>query len=66
MKQEQNKKTALGFFLQKESKKLKNYVYTFFNDGFFSVDADDIIQDVALNIYNKLDFDKPGHTQVCT
>ncbi len=59
MNDQEKRQSELGRFLQEESKRLKNYVYSFFTGGFFSVDAEDIIQDVALNIYSKLEFDTP-------
>ncbi|MBI9069717.1 MAG: sigma-70 family RNA polymerase sigma factor [Salinivirgaceae bacterium] len=59
MNNQEKRQTVLSRFLQEQSKKLKNYVNSFFTGGFFAVDAEDIIQDVALNIFTKLDFDAP-------
>ena len=50
---------AFRQFLSREYKRLVNYVYTYLSDKFFSVSAEDIVQDVALNVYSKLDINAP-------
>jgi len=54
----ENKKTLEQFFAR-EYNKLINYVHIYLSDKYFNVDAEDIIQDVALNIYSKLDINAP-------
>ncbi len=59
MKQEKNIRGALRDFFTKEYNKLINYVRGYLNELGYSVDAEDIIQDVALNIYSKADINAP-------
>jgi len=58
-----NRKTeninSLKRFLGKEYKKLVNYARNYFGNRFFGIGAEDIVQDVALNIFNKLDLETP-------
>jgi len=58
MTSEENKRSLKEFF-SKEYNKLVNYVRYYFDEKFFTADAEDIIQDVALNIYSKIDINKP-------
>jgi RNA polymerase sigma factor (sigma-70 family) len=59
MKQEKNIRAAVRDFFIKEYNKLVNYVHGYLNELSYSVDAEDIIQDVALNIYSKADINAP-------
>jgi RNA polymerase sigma factor (sigma-70 family) len=59
MKQEKNIRAAIRDFFIKEYNKLVNYVYGYLNELSYSVDAEDIIQDVALNIYSRADINAP-------
>lgn len=58
MTAEENIKTFKEF-LSQEYNKLVNYVRGYFDEGFFNADAEDIVQDVALNIYSRIDINKP-------
>ncbi|MFH2096005.1 MAG: RNA polymerase sigma factor [Bacteroidota bacterium] len=53
-----NDKETIGLFFQSERGKLRNYVRKFIRES-SDRDADDVIQDVALNIFNKVDFSTP-------
>ena len=59
MKQEKNIRLAVKNFFSKEYNKLINYVHSYFHELSYSMDAEDIIQDVALNIYSKADINAP-------
>ena len=59
MKEEKNIRAAIRDFFKKEYNKLVNYVHGYLNELSYSVDAEDIIQDVALNIYSKADINAP-------
>lgn len=59
MKQEKNIRIALKNFFSKEYNKLINYVHSYLHELSYSMDAEDIIQDVALNIYSKADINAP-------
>lgn len=55
MKEQEKKQIVFSEFLKNEYGKLRNYIKSLFNGGFFEVEPEDIIQDVALNVYSKLD-----------
>ena len=59
METENRNHSALWNFISEENNKLINYIRKHFSESFFEADAHDIIQDVALNIYNKLDINTP-------
>ncbi len=59
MKEDKNIRAAIRDFFKKEYNKLINYVHGYLNELSYSVDAEDIIQDVALNIYSKADINAP-------
>jgi len=59
MKQEKNIRYAIKNFFSAEYHKLINYVHSYLNYVSYSVDAEDIIQDVALNIYTKASINEP-------
>ncbi len=46
-------------FFAKEYNKLVNYIYKYIDTRTYGIEPEDIIQDVALNIFDKLDFDSP-------
>ncbi|MBT3207463.1 MAG: RNA polymerase sigma factor [Bacteroidetes bacterium] len=52
-------KNSFRNFLNSEYYKLINYVNSRFSNNYFSADAEDIVQDVAINIYSKLDINAP-------
>ncbi|OFX83370.1 MAG: hypothetical protein A2W99_11820 [Bacteroidetes bacterium GWF2_33_16] len=56
MKAENTNNNFLRFF-STEYKNLIGYVKKYLNERYYNVSAEDIIQDVALNIFNKVDFD---------
>jgi RNA polymerase sigma-70 factor (ECF subfamily) len=56
MKAENTNNKFLLFF-STEYKNLIGYVKKYLNERYYNVSAEDIIQDVALNIFNKVDFD---------
>lgn len=51
-------KSTLQNFISKEYNKLTNYVKKYFDER-YEGNADDIIQDVALNVFTKINLDKP-------
>jgi len=53
------KRNLLKDFLAKEYNRLIAYINQYFQNEFYQADAEDIIQDVALNIYSKLDLNAP-------
>ena len=55
----EKQKNTLKTFLSREYNKLVNYAKMYFTERFFETDVEDIIQEVALNIYAKLEFDTP-------
>ncbi len=59
MKKEKNIKTALKKFFTDEYNKLISYVHGYISEVYYGIDAEDIIQDVALNIYSKVDINAP-------
>ena len=59
MKQEKNIRLAVKNFFSNEYNKLINYVHSYLYELSYSLDAEDIIQDVALNIYSKADINAP-------
>ncbi len=54
---QKTKSEAAGFFT-KEYSKLKNYIRSYISDQ-PDWDAEDIIQDVALNLFSRVDFETP-------
>lgn len=52
-------RNRLKDFVESEYHKLVAYVRQSFNQRFFMVEPEDIVQDVALNIYNKFDPNTP-------
>jgi RNA polymerase sigma-70 factor (ECF subfamily) len=59
MKEVKNIRIAIRNFFVQEYSKLINYVQNYITDISHSIDAEDIIQDVALNIYSKADINAP-------
>ena len=54
---QKTKTEATGFF-REEYLKLKNYIRSYMSDK-SDYDAEDIIQDVALNFFSRVDFETP-------
>jgi len=46
-------------FFAKEYNKLVNYIQQYIDTRIYGIEPEDIIQDVALNIFDKLDFNNP-------
>jgi RNA polymerase sigma factor (sigma-70 family) len=59
MKEGKNIKAAIKEFFTAEYNKLVNYVRGYLDYISYSVDAEDIIQDVALNIYSRVHISEP-------
>ncbi len=59
MKEEKKIKAALKQFFTNEYIKLINYVHSYLSGIYYGVDAEDIIQDVALNIFSRADINAP-------
>lgn len=59
MKEEKNIKAGLKNFFTNEYNKLVSYVQRYISEVYYGIDAEDIIQDVALNIYSKADINTP-------
>lgn len=53
----ENQNTSLSQFIATEYKNLVKYVKKYLNEKYYNVTAEDIVQDVALNLFTKLDFD---------
>lgn len=53
----ENQSVGLGQFITTEYKNLVKYVKKYLNEKYYNVTAEDIVQDVALNLFTKLDFD---------
>ncbi|MFP4023842.1 MAG: RNA polymerase sigma factor [Thiohalospira sp.] len=54
----ENKHKSVLSFISSEYRQMINYVKKYFNEKYYNISAEDIIQDVALNIFSKLDFDE--------
>ncbi len=59
MKEGKNIRAAIKEFFTAEYNKLVNYVHGYLDYISYSVDAEDIIQDVALNIYSRVSISEP-------
>ena len=46
-------------FFAEEYSKLVNYIHKYVDTRTYGIDPDDIIQDIALNFFDKLDFNNP-------
>ncbi len=53
-----NRKRVRDFFA-KEYNKLVNYIYKYVDTRTYNIDPEDIVQDIALNIFEKIDFNIP-------
>lgn len=49
---------GLRLFISSEYRNLVSYVRRYFNERYYDVSAEDIVQDVAVNLFSKLDFDE--------
>ena len=52
-----DKNKKIGSFISIEYRSLIAYVKKYLNERYYNITAEDLIQDVALNIYSKVDFD---------
>lgn len=59
MEQEQYTQSAIRAFFTTEYQRLVNFVRGYFNERMYGIEAEDIIQDVALNIYTKASVNAP-------
>ena len=57
MKVEKENK-GLKSFISSEYRNLVSFVRKYFNERYYDVTAEDIVQDVAANLFSKLDFDE--------
>lgn len=48
---------GLKSFISSEYRNLVSYVRRYFNENYYDISAEDIVQDVAVNVFSKLDFD---------
>ncbi len=48
---------GLKLFISSEYRSLVSYVRRYFNEKYYNVSAEDIVQDVAVNLFSKLDID---------
>lgn len=48
---------GLKSFISSEYRNLVLYVRRYFNENYYDISAEDIVQDVAVNVFSKLDFD---------
>jgi len=53
-----HKHTRVLSFMLSEYRQMISYVKKYLNEKYYNISAEDIIQDVALNIFSKLDFDE--------
>ena len=56
MKEEKEHK-GLRLFISSEYRNLVSYARRYFNEKYYDVSAEDIVQDVAVNLFSKLDID---------
>jgi RNA polymerase sigma-70 factor (ECF subfamily) len=56
MKEEKAHK-GLKLFVSSEYRSLVSYVRKYFNEKYYNISAEDIVQDVAVNLFSKLDID---------
>ena len=59
MKPENSQDHPLVLFLKKENRKLIGYINNYLDDRLYGIEAEDILQDVALNLYSKADISVP-------
>jgi RNA polymerase sigma factor (sigma-70 family) len=55
MNPENNQNHPLVLFLKKENRKLIGYINNYLDDRLYGIEAEDILQEVALNLYSKAD-----------
>jgi RNA polymerase sigma-70 factor (ECF subfamily) len=53
-----NEHRNLRLFISSEYRNLVSYVRRYLNEKYYEISAEDIVQDVALNLFSKLDFDE--------
>ncbi len=49
---------GLKTFISSEYRNLVSYVRRYLNERYYNVSAEDVVQDVAVNLFSKLDFDE--------
>jgi len=55
MKPENSQDHPLVLFLKKENRKLIGYINNYLDDRLYGIEAEDILQEVALNMYSRAD-----------
>ena len=55
MKPENSQNHPFVLFLKKENRKLIGYINNYLDDRLYGIEAEDILQEVALNIYSRAD-----------
>jgi len=55
MKPENNQNHPIVLFLKKENRKLIGYINSYLDDRLYGIEAEDILQEVALNLYSRGD-----------
>lgn len=56
--QGEKRNIGLKAFISSEYRNLVSYVKRYLNERYYNVSAEDVVQDVALNLFSKLDFDE--------
>jgi RNA polymerase sigma-70 factor (ECF subfamily) len=59
MKPDNRRNHPLVLFLKEENRKLIGYINNYLDDRLYGIEAEDILQDVALNLYSKADISVP-------
>jgi RNA polymerase sigma factor (sigma-70 family) len=59
MKPDNRRNHPLILFLKEENRKLIGYINNYLDDRLYGIEAEDILQDVALNLYSKADISVP-------
>ncbi len=53
-----DRRGGLKAFVSSEYRNLVSYVRRYLNERYYNIGAEDVVQDVALNLFSKLDFDE--------
>jgi RNA polymerase sigma factor (sigma-70 family) len=59
MKPDNSQNHPLVLFLKKENRKLIGYINNYLADRLYDIEAEDILQEVALNLYSRADLSLP-------
>ncbi|MCB2195583.1 MAG: RNA polymerase sigma factor [Bacteroidetes bacterium] len=54
----ENENRGLKAFISSEYRNLVSFVKRYLNERYYNISAEDVVQDVALNLFSKLDFDE--------